>query len=103
MSDDPKQTEETITIDSSGNAVPVQMHGATIVSLTIRGDASAEYQWDARIRQGDWKENVGTEYTGSADYDDVLETGAHEVRIRCSSGTGGTDDEATITLSAGGG
>jgi len=100
-----RTANETINIDSAGNAVSVSMEGATIVSVHIRGDATAEYQWDARPRGGSWTDfqDIGPEYTGSSDYDDVLETGVEEVRIRCSSGTGGTDDEADIYLSAGGG
>lgn len=103
MPDDPKQNEETIGIDSAGNSVTVQMHGATVVSMHISGDAAASYQWDGRTRQGTWHQNVGSEYTGSADYDDTLTTGWAEVRLRCSSGTGGSGDQATITLCAGGG
>ena len=94
--------EETISIDSSGNSVSLRLQGRTIVSFVIEGDANAEYQWDARRTGGNWKQNVGKEYTGASNYDDVVETGAQEVRIRCSSGTGGTNDEATITLMAGG-
>lgn len=102
---DPKQAEETIDIENSGNTVSVVMAGAEIVSLHIRGDAAAEYQWDAKPRGSDWSsfQDVGPEYTGQSDYDDVLETGAEEVRIRCSAGSGGADDTADIYLSAGGG
>lgn len=103
MSDDPKQAEETISIDSGGNEVSVRMHGSATVTAAIRGDATAEYQWDGKVRGGSWVENVGTEHTGSADYDETLTTGFAAVRIRCSSGTSGSGDEATITLSAGGG
>lgn len=103
MPDDPKQTEETIGIDSAGNAVSVRMHGATMVSMHITGDATAEYQWDGRIRGGTWRENIGPEYTGASDYDDTVETAWAEVRLRCSTGTAGSGDQATITISAGGG
>lgn len=100
-----RTANETIGIDSAGNAVSVKMEGATIVSVHIRGDAAATYQWDARPRGGSWTtfQNIGPEYSGSADYDDVLETGVEEVRIRCSTGTSGSGDEADIYLSAGGG
>ncbi|MDF9748367.1 hypothetical protein [Natrinema salsiterrestre] len=103
MSDSPQVAEETIDIEAAGSSASIRMLGATIASLHIRGDAAAEYQWDARRRGGDWIENVGPEYTGSADYDDVHETGDVEVRVRCSSGTGTAGDQATITLMAGGG
>lgn len=103
MTDDPRQTEETISIDASGASVSVRMHGATIVSMDVSGDATAEYQWDGRIRGGSWKQNIGPEYTGQANYDDTVETAWWEVRLRCSSGSGGTGDEATIAISAGGG
>lgn len=102
MTDSPRVTEETISIETAGGTASVRMMGSTIVSAHIRGDATAEYQWDVRRRQGGWIENVNTDHTGSADYDAVYETGAQEVRIRCSSGSGGADDEATITLMAGG-
>jgi hypothetical protein len=99
----PRDEEQTIGIDSAGNSVAIRMMGATIASFAIRGDAAAEYQIDGRVRNGTWKQDVGSEYTGSSDYDDTVETGWHEIRIRCSSGTGGSGDEATITLSTGGG
>ena len=95
-------TEETIDIETAGNAVTLRLLGATIASVHIQGDAAAEYQWDVRKNGGDWIQNVGSEYTGSADYNDVVETGAQEVRVRCSSGTGTADQTATITLMAGG-
>jgi hypothetical protein len=99
----PRSANDTIDIENSGNAVSVKMAGATIVSLHIRGDGTAEYQWDAKPRGGNWIQDVAGEYTGSADYDDVLETGVEEVRIRCNTGTGTPDDTADIYLSAGGG
>lgn len=98
-----RSANETIDIENAGNAVSVEMMGATIASVHIRGDAAATYQWDARPRQGTWIENVGPEYTGSADYDDVFETGVEEIRLRCSTGTGGAGDTADVYISAGGG
>lgn len=95
-----QSTEATISIEESGEAVELRTLGASVVTVVIEGDASADYEWDVRQRDGDWKDGVGDDYTGSADYDDVRETGADEVRIRCSSGSGGADDEATITLMA---
>jgi hypothetical protein len=103
VSSSPRDEEATIGIDSAGNAASIRMMGATVLSFAIRGDAAAEYQIDGRIRNGNWKENVGSEYTGSSDYNDQVTTGWHEVRIRCSSGTAGSGDESTITLSTGGG
>lgn len=102
MSDSPRSTEETIDIETSGGTVSIRMLGATIVSVHIRGDAAATYQWDVRTRDGTWIQNVGAEYSGSANYDDVWETGATHVRIRCSSGTATAGDSATVTLMAGG-
>jgi hypothetical protein len=98
-----QEAEETIDIESSGGTVAIHMLGADVVSVHIRGDAAAEYQWDAKIRDGDWIEDVGSEYTGSSDYDDTMTTGMDQVRIRCSAGTGTGGEQATITLSAGGG
>lgn len=102
MSDSPQVAEETIDIENSGGTVAVRMLGATIVSMYIDGEAVAEYQWDVRKRGGSWIQDVGPEYTGQSDYDDVLETGAEEVRVRCSSGSGGAGDSAAITIMAGG-
>lgn len=96
-------TEETIGIDASGNDVQILLAGRTVVSLDIAGDGAASYQIDGRASGGAWKKDVGPKtYSGSSDYSDVLNTGVEEMRIRCSNGTGGTDDEATILISAGG-
>ena len=99
----PTETEETIDIETSGNDVSLRLQGKSIVSLAIRGDGTATYQVDARTRGGSWIQSVSSEYSGSADYDDVLETGVTELRIRCSTGTGTGGDQATITLMASGG
>ncbi|WP_049979366.1 hypothetical protein [Halolamina rubra] len=90
-------TEETIDIETSGNAVALRLLGASIVDVHIRGDAAADYVVDVRKNGGSWIQNVRAGYSGSADYDDVLETGAEELRVRCTSGTGAAD-QATITL-----
>jgi len=103
MPDSPQVAEKTIDIETAGGAASIRMLGASIASVHIRGDAAADYQWDARRRGGDWIQNVDDELTGSADYDDVYETGDVEVRVRCSSGTGTAGDQAEITLMAGGG
>lgn len=94
----PSGVEETIGIDASGNAVSYRPQGASEITVVIRGDSAADYALDVRKRQGTWKQNIGSAYTGSADYDDQRTTGADEIRIRCTSGTGGSGDEATITL-----
>lgn len=96
-------TEETIDIENAGNRATLILEGRTIVSLAIRGDGAATYQLDARERGGSWKQDVGKEFSGQSDYDDVLETGAQEIGVRCSTGTGSAGDQATITLMAGGG
>ena len=104
MMSDKKEVEETIDIENSGNTVEVEMMGATLLSLAIRGDGTAEYVLDAKLTRRDgWIEDVDTTYTGSADYDDTLRTAMPKVRVRCTSGTGTPDDTATVTLSAGGG
>lgn len=94
---------ETIDIEDPGSTVEVDMAGATIVSMHIRGDGTAEFKWDAKPRRGTWIQDIGPEYTGSADYDDVLESGVERVRIRCTTGTGSAGDTADIYLSTGGG
>jgi hypothetical protein len=98
-----RSKDETIDIQSAGGTVAVVMGGSTIVSVHIRGDGTAEYKWDAKPRGGSWIQDIGPSYTGSADYDDVLETGVEQVRIRCSSGTANANDTADIYVSAGGG
>jgi len=98
MSRSANYTEQTISIDSSGNSAAIDIGGRTLVSMIVEGDAAADYAWDARRTGGDWKQGVGTTYSGSSDHDDVIETAAEEVRLRCTSGTGGSNDEADILL-----
>ncbi|MFC6973646.1 hypothetical protein ACFQL1_01540 [Halomicroarcula sp. GCM10025709] len=93
-------TEETIDIESAGNAVALRLLDNNIVDVHVRGDGTADYAVDVRKNGRDWIQGVRSGYSGSADYDDVLEFGADEIRLRCTSGTGTTDDEATITLMA---
>lgn len=101
---DRKLTKETIDIENAGETVTVQMRGATVLSLSIRGDGTAEYVVDARLDgQDTWTMDVGRTYAGASEYDDVLETGVSEVRVRCTTGTGGGGDGAEIKLGAGGG
>lgn len=100
---EPKEVEETIDIETAGNSAELRMLGATVFSLAIRGDATAEYALDAKLTRSDtWIEGLET-FTGSADYDDTLTTGYPVVRVRCTTGTATVDDTATVTLSAGGG
>lgn len=91
-------TEETIDIENPGNAVTLRLLGASIVDIHIQGDAAADYAIDVRKNGGGWIQEAHPGYSGSANYDDVLETGAEELRIRCTSGTGTADDSATVTL-----
>jgi len=91
-------TEETIDIENSGNTVSLKLQGADTLTLIIEGDGAADYEFDARIRQGEWRENIGSSYSGSSDYDDVRDSGADEIRVRCSSGTASAGDQAAITL-----
>lgn len=92
--------EESIDIESSGGAVSLRPLGASIVDVHIRGDAAADYAVDVRTNGGTWIQGAHSGYSGGADYDDVLETGAEEIRIRCTSGTGTAGESATITLMA---
>jgi len=101
---DPKLAKETIDIEAAGGSVAIKMFGADLFSLSIRGDDTAEYRLDARLDgSDDWTEDVDETYSGAADYNDFVRTGMPEVRVRCTSGTGTPDDEATIKLAAGGG
>ena len=93
-------TEETVDIEGSGNAVSLRLLGNNIVDIHVRGDAAADYEVDVRRNGGGWIQGVRSGYSGSANYDDVLETGAEELRLRCTSGTGAAGDSATITLMA---
>jgi len=92
--------ESTIDIETAGNAVGLRLLGCNTVDVHIRGAAAADYEVDVRRNGGSWIQAVRSGYSGSADYDDVVETGAEEIRIRCSSGTATADDSATITLMA---
>jgi len=94
-------TEATIDIETAGSAVALRLLDNNIVDVHIRGDAAADYAVDIRRNGGGWIQDVQSSYTGSASYDDVLETGAYELRIRCTSGTATADDSATISLLAG--
>ena len=100
---DKKENAATIDIETAGNTVDVDTLGATVLSLAIRGDASASYAVDAKLTRGsNWIQGVAT-YSGSADYDDTITTGYPKLRVRCTSGTGTAGDAADVTLSAGGG
>jgi len=94
------ETEETIDIETAGNDVELRLQGNDLVDVHIRGDAAADYEVDLRTKDGNWIQSARSGYTGSADYDDLLESAAYEIRIRCSSGTGTSGDSATITLMA---
>lgn len=92
--------QNTIDIETSGNSVELDTKGHTLVDLAIRGDAAADYAVDIKSRDGSWLQAIAS-YTGSADYDDVLERGAKYIRVRCTSGTGTGGNTATISLLAG--
>lgn len=101
---DRKLEKATIDIENAGATVAVSLQGATLFSLSVRGDGTAEYVLDARLDGGDdWTEDVDQTYSGAANYDDTLRTGMPEVRIRCTSGTGTAGNQAEIKLAAGGG
>lgn len=102
MSKSNRVTDDTIDIESSGNAVSLDLSGRTIVSMLVEGDGTADYTWDVRKTGGTWKQDVGQSYSGASNYDDVIETGAQEVRLRCTNGTGSAGDSADILLMAGG-
>jgi len=93
-------TEKKIDIENAGNTVSLRLQGADTLTLVIEGDNAADYAVDVRTRQGTWRQGVGASYTGSSDYDDVRDSGADELRVRCTSGTGTGGDQATITLMA---
>jgi len=92
--------QESINIETDGNSVVLDTKGHTTADVAIRGAAAADYALDVKSRDGSWVQDVAT-YTGSTDYDAVLERGAKYLRIRCTSGTATADDSATISLLAG--
>ena len=93
-------TEGSIDIETAGNAVSLRLLGNSTVDVHVRGDAAADYEVDVRRNGGDWIQATRSGYSGSADYDDVLDSGADEIRLRCASGTGTAGNTATITLMA---
>lgn len=93
---------ETIDIETSGTTLPISVGGHTVLDLVIRGDGVADYAIDIREEGGSWVQNVGPTYTGASAYDDTLQFGAPELRIRCTTGTGTAGDSAEILLAAGG-
>jgi len=92
--------QDSIDIENSGNSVQLDTKGHTITDLHVRSDGAADYALDVKDRDGTWVKNVVT-YTGSANYDDVLERGARYVRLRCTTGTATAGDSATISLFSG--
>lgn len=93
---------QSIDIENSGNDVAVAVGGRTIVEVAIRGDGAADYVVEGReSKTASWVTTPVT-YTGAADYDDTLETGWEELRIRCTSGTASAGEAAEIILCAGG-
>ncbi|GAB6863209.1 hypothetical protein ACFR97_10245 [Haloplanus litoreus] len=95
-----KSTEETLDIENTGSAASLLLKGATLIGIHVRGDATASYAIDVRKRGGSWIQDITSGYSGSANYDDVIEQPAHELRVRCSSGTANAGDQATVTLIA---
>lgn len=98
-------TRKTIDIENSGNSVVLNAYGRELVSLAIRGDGAASYRIDGREEQGaDWVTGIKSDpnYTGQSEYDDTFETGWHQIRIYCTSGTATVDDVAEIVMSASG-
>jgi len=93
-------TTDTIDIKTAGAAVSLLLKGATTVGVHVRGDATADYAVDVRTRGGAWIQDVTAGFSGSANYDTVIEQAAHELRLRVTSGTASAGDQATITLIA---
>jgi hypothetical protein len=103
MARSPAVVEEEIETTSSGNAVSLDIAGRTELFINVNGNSGNEFQVDVRRTGGSWIQNVGSSFTGSANYTTESRTvAAQEVRLRCSSGSGGSSDTATITLMASG-
>jgi hypothetical protein len=103
MARSPAVVEQDIDVENSGNAVSLDIGGRTELFININGETGNEYQVDVRRTGGSWIQNVGSSFTGSANYTTESRTvAAQEVRLRCSSGSGGSGDTATITLMASG-
>lgn len=96
---------DTIDIENAGGSVLVRAYGRTIVEVAIRGDGAASYRVDGREDKDQaWVEGIKADpnYTGSANYDDTIQTGWSQLRIVCTSGTATAGDTAEIVLCAGG-
>lgn len=94
---------KTIDIDVTGQSVEITLHGCTHLDIVIRGDGAADYEVDIR---GDdpgetWMQGVKT-YSASADYNDSFQTGAAELRVRCSTASATSGHQADVLVSAGG-
>lgn len=94
---------ETIDIETSGNGVTINLKGRHICEVHIDGDGAATYRVDGReSEKANWVQGTRADYTGSARYDDYIETGWAQLRIQCTSGTATAGDSATVVLCAGG-
>lgn len=102
MSRSNANTEEVIGIDSAGNATALELNGRDTATIHITENATATYQVDGRIVGGTWRQNMSSEYSGGAPHADTFDFAVEEMRVRCSNGTAGNGDEATITIMTGG-
>ena len=50
---DQKLTKATLDIENAGATATVKMAGADLLSLSVRGDGTAEYVLDARLHGSD--------------------------------------------------
>lgn len=94
---------ETVDIENAGGVVSLRHPGNAYYDISIDGDGVAEYVIEERARGKDsWRRADGRDFTGSSDYDITASSDRLWVRVRCTSGTGSADDQATIRISAGG-
>lgn len=91
--------EQDIDVENSGNTVSLEINARTEVRIEIDGESGNEFEFQVRRPGGSWITGVNS-YTGSANYSDTRSEPAHEVRIKCTSGTSNANDTATITLIA---
>lgn len=95
---------QTLEIETTGDTIELEMHGRDVLEVVIRGDGAADYALDVQdTGNNGWMQDVdSTTFTGGTDYSETLTVGAAQVRIRVSSGTAASGDQADVLLSASG-
>jgi hypothetical protein len=88
--------QETVSIDSTGDLLTVEVEGDVLVSLDIDGDAAADYALDLGSTTDTTVNTAADTYSGS-EIHDSFHVGDRYLTVRCTSAAG-ANDEATITI-----